>query len=112
MNHVTVHAQGADRLPNNLNMSIQYVESESLISALSDEIAISSGSACSSEDPQSSYVLRSLGVRGELLHTSVRFGLGRFTTCEEIDYVIKRVVCEVEKLRKLSPIYRDIMNQK
>jgi len=92
------------RLPGNLNISFAFVEGESLLMALKD-IAVSSGSACTSASLEPSYVLRALGVGDELAHTSIRFGLGRFNTEAEVDYVIDVVVKSVEKLRSLSPLW-------
>jgi cysteine desulfurase len=92
------------RLPGNLNISFAFVEGESLLMALKD-IAVSSGSACTSASLEPSYVLRALGVGDELAHTSIRFGLGRFTTEAEIDYVIELVAKSVERLRELSPLW-------
>jgi cysteine desulfurase len=93
------------RLPGNMNMSFAYVEGESLLMALKD-IAVSTGSACTSASLEPSYVLRAIGVDEQLAHTSIRFGLGRFNTEEEVDYTIRRVVDEVRRLRQLSPLYR------
>ena len=92
------------RLPGNLNISFAFVEGESLLMALKD-VAVSSGSACTSASLEPSYVLRALGVGDELAHTSIRFGLGRFNTEAEVDYVIDIVVKSVEKLRSLSPLW-------
>jgi cysteine desulfurase len=92
------------RLPGNLNISFAFVEGESLLMALKD-VAVSSGSACTSASLEPSYVLRALGVGDELAHTSIRFGLGRFNTEEEVDYVVDLVVKAVEKLRSLSPLW-------
>jgi cysteine desulfurase len=92
------------RLPGNLNISFAYVEGEAMLMGLKD-VAVSSGSACTSASLEPSYVLRALGVAEEMAHTSIRFGLGRFTTEEEVDYVIKLVVDKVNKLRALSPLY-------
>ena len=92
------------RLPGNLNISFAYVEGEAMLMGLKD-IAVSSGSACTSASLEPSYVLRSLGVEEELAHTSIRFGLGRFNTDEEVDFVIDLVATKVEKLRSLSPLY-------
>ncbi len=92
------------RLPNNLNISFAFVEGEAMMMALKD-VAVSSGSACTSASLEPSYVLRACGVGEELAHTSIRFGLGRFNTEEEVDYVIKLVVEKVKKLRELSPLY-------
>jgi cysteine desulfurase len=92
------------RLPGNLNISFAFVEGESLLMALKD-VAVSSGSACTSASLEPSYVLRALGVGDELAHTSIRFGLGRFNTEAEVDYVIDLVVRSVERLRSLSPLW-------
>ena len=92
------------RLPHNLNVSFAYVEGESLLMGIND-VAVSSGSACTSATLEPSYVLKALGVGEDLAHTSIRFGLGRFNTQEEVDYVIKRVVEVVSRLRELSPLY-------
>ncbi len=92
------------RLPNNLNVSFAYVEGEAMMMGIKD-IACSSGSACTSASLEPSYVLRAMGVDVELAHTSIRFGVGRFTTEEEIDYAIGRIVETVNKLRDMSPLY-------
>jgi len=92
------------RLPGNLNISFAYVEGEAMSIALKD-VAVSSGSACTSSSLEPSYVLRALGVEEEMAHTSIRFGIGRFNTDEEIDYVIDLVARKVDKLRELSPLY-------
>lgn len=92
------------RLPNNLNVSFAYVEGESMMMAIKD-IACSSGSACTSSSLEPSYVLRALGVDVELAHTSIRFGVGRFNTEEEIDHSIKLIVEKVKGLRDMSPLY-------
>lgn len=92
------------RLPGNLNLSFAFVEGESLLMALKD-LAVSSGSACTSASLEPSYVLRALGIGDELAHTSIRFGLGRFNTEAEVDYVIELVVRSVERLRALSPLW-------
>ncbi|MBX3161476.1 MAG: IscS subfamily cysteine desulfurase [Deltaproteobacteria bacterium] len=92
------------RLPGNLNISFAFVEGESLLMALKD-IAVSSGSACTSASLEPSYVLRALGVGDELAHTSIRFGIGRFNTEAEVDYVIELVARSVERLRSLSPLW-------
>jgi cysteine desulfurase len=92
------------RLPGNLNISFAFVEGESLLMALKD-VAVSSGSACTSASLEPSYVLRALGVGDELAHTSIRFGIGRFNTAAEIDYVVDLVVTSVERLRTLSPLW-------
>ncbi|MEO8211647.1 MAG: IscS subfamily cysteine desulfurase [Myxococcales bacterium] len=92
------------RLPGNLNISFAYVEGEAMLMALKD-VAVSSGSACTSASLEPSYVLRALGVEEEMAHTSIRFGLGRFNTDEEVDYVIDLVTRKVDKLREMSPLY-------
>ncbi|MFM8551838.1 MAG: IscS subfamily cysteine desulfurase [Nitrospiraceae bacterium] len=92
------------RLPHNLNISFAYVEGESLLMGVK-EIALSSGSACTSATLEPSYVLRALGVGSDLAHSSIRFGLGRFNTQEEVDYTAKRIIEIVTKLREMSPLY-------
>ncbi len=101
-----VYANGhpTERLPGNLNVSFAYVEGESLMLGMK-ELSVSSGSACTSASLEPSYVLRKMGVGDDLAHTSIRFGLGRFTTEEEIDYAIGKVISTVKKLRDLSPLY-------
>jgi cysteine desulfurase len=93
-----------ERLPGNANISFAYVEGEGLMMGIKD-VAVSSGSACTSASLEPSYVLRALGVGDELAHSSIRFGLGRFSTEEEVDYVIDLVVREVNRLREMSPLY-------
>jgi len=92
------------RVAGNLNVSFAYVEGESLIMALKD-LAVSSGSACTSASLEPSYVLRALGREDELAHSSIRFTLGRFSTAEEVDYAIEKIRTEVERLRELSPLW-------
>jgi cysteine desulfurase len=92
------------RVPHNLNMSFNFVEGESLIMGIK-EIAVSSGSACTSASLEPSYVLRALGRSDELAHSSIRFTLGRFTTEEEIDYAVKLIKAKIGKLRDLSPLW-------
>jgi cysteine desulfurase len=104
LDEVFVNGSLEHRLPNNLNMSFAYVEGESLLMGIND-VAVSSGSACTSATLEPSYVLKALGVGEDLAHTSIRFGLGRFTTQEEVDYVIDKMVQVVTKLRELSPLY-------
>jgi len=99
-----VNGSMAHRLPGNLNISFAFVEGESLLMALKD-VAVSSGSACTSASLEPSYVLRALGTGDELAHSSIRFGIGRFNTEAEIDYVIDIVVKSVERLRTLSPLW-------
>jgi len=103
----SVHLNGADdpqRLPGNLNVSFSFVEGEAMMMAIKD-VAVSSGSACTSASLEPSYVLRALGVDEELAHSSIRFGLGKFNTDEEVDYVADLVIRNVERLREMSPLY-------
>jgi cysteine desulfurase len=104
LDEVFINGSMEHRLPNNLNMSFAYVEGESLLMGIND-IAVSSGSACTSATLEPSYVLKALGVGEDLAHTSIRFGLGRFNTEEEVDYVTDKMVQVVSKLRELSPLY-------
>jgi cysteine desulfurase len=104
LDEVFINGSMEHRLPNNLNMSFAYVEGESLLMGIND-IAVSSGSACTSATLEPSYVLKALGVGEDLAHTSIRFGLGRFNTEEEVDYVTEKMVQVVTKLRELSPLY-------
>jgi cysteine desulfurase len=104
LDEIYVNGSMKRRLPNNLNVSFAYVEGESLLMGIHD-VAVSSGSACTSATLEPSYVLRALGVSDDLAHTSIRFGLGRFNTLEEVDYVAGRVIEVVTKLRELSPLY-------
>jgi cysteine desulfurase len=104
LDEVYVNGSLEHRLPNNLNMSFAYVEGESLLMGISD-IAVSSGSACTSATLEPSYVLKALGAGDDLAHSSIRFGLGRFNTEEEVDYVAGRVIETVKRLRELSPLY-------
>ena len=104
MEEVYLNGDFDHRVAGNLNVSFNYVEGESLIMALKD-MAVSSGSACTSSSLEPSYVLRALGRNDELAHSSIRFTIGRFTTGEEVDYVIDRVRDKVGKLRELSPLW-------
>ena len=104
LDEVYVNGHPTQRLAGNLNVSFAYVEGESLLMGLK-ELAVSSGSACTSAALEPSYVLRALGVEEDLAHSSIRFGLGRFNTEEEVDYAVGRVVEEVTRLRGLSPLY-------
>jgi cysteine desulfurase len=93
-----------ERLPGNANISFAYVEGEGLMMGIKD-VAVSSGSACTSASLEPSYVLRALGVGDELAHSSIRFGIGRFNTPEEVDYVVDLVIREVNRLREMSPLF-------
>ncbi len=104
LDEVYINGSMVHRLPHNLNVSFAFVEGESLLMGIND-VAVSSGSACTSATLEPSYVLKALGVGEDLAHTSIRFGLGRFNTQEEVDYVIDRVVETVNRLRELSPLY-------
>jgi cysteine desulfurase len=104
LDEIFINGSTTDRLPHNLNISFAYVEGESLLMGIND-VAVSSGSACTSATLEPSYVLKALGVGEDLAHTSIRFGLGRFTTQEEVDYVADRVIETVVRLRELSPLY-------
>jgi cysteine desulfurase len=97
------------RYVGNINFSFAGIEGESMIMALKD-LAVSSGSACTSSSLEPSYVLHSIGVEDDLAHTSIRFGIGRFTTEEEIDYAITLIKSKIDKLRALSPIW-DMMQE-
>ena len=117
LDEIYLNGHPTHRLPGNLNVSFAFVEGESLLMGLNGSvhpivasaslppIAVSSGSACTSATLEPSYVLKALGVGDDLAHTSIRFGVGRFNTEEEVDYVIDRVVSEVRRLRDLSPLY-------
>ena len=109
---VTLNGSFAKRYCGNLNLSFSCVEGESLLMGLSKHIAISSGSACTSASLEPSYVLRAIGVNEELAHTSLRFGIGRFTTEDEIDTAIDQVVKQVERLREMSPLWDMMMEEK
>ncbi|HFQ5193539.1 TPA: IscS subfamily cysteine desulfurase [Vibrio vulnificus] len=104
MEAVTINGDLDQRVPHNLNISFAFVEGESLLMSLKD-LAVSSGSACTSASLEPSYVLRALGLNDELAHSSIRFSFGRFTTEEEIDYAIEQIGVAVEKLRDMSPLW-------
>eukprot|EP00938_MAST-03A_sp_MAST-3A-sp1_P004809 g4809.t1 len=101
---VVLNGDKDSRYPGNLNFSFAFVEGESLLMALKN-IAVSSGSACTSASLEPSYVLRALGVEDELAHTSIRFGIGRFTTVEEIDFAVDLIAKHVTRLREMSPLW-------
>jgi cysteine desulfurase len=117
LDEIYLNGHPVHRLPGNLNVSFAFVEGESLLMGLNGStnqiavgatrapIAVSSGSACTSATLEPSYVLKALGVGDDLAHTSIRFGLGRFNTDDEVDVVIERTVAEVRRLRELSPLY-------
>ena len=104
MEEVHINGDMEHRVPHNLNLSFNFVEGESLIMAIKD-VAVSSGSACTSASLEPSYVLRALGRSDELAHSSIRFSVGRFTTVEEVDYVIELLNHKIGKLRELSPLW-------
>jgi cysteine desulfurase len=104
LDHIHLNGHLTLRLPGNLNVSFEFVEGESLLMSLKD-VAVSSGSACTSASLEPSYVLKAMGVAEALAHTSIRFGLGRGNTEEEVDYVCDRVVEQVTRLRAMSPLY-------
>jgi len=104
LDEVYINGSWEHRLPQNLNISFAYVEGESLLMGIND-VAVSSGSACTSATLEPSYVLKALGTGDDLAHSSIRFGLGRFNTEAEVDYVADRVVETVQRLRELSPLY-------
>ncbi|HTV05537.1 MAG TPA: IscS subfamily cysteine desulfurase [Acidobacteriaceae bacterium] len=104
LDYVHVNGSMEHRLPGNLNMSFVYVEGESLLMGIND-VAVSSGSACTSATLEPSYVLKALGLGDDVAHSSIRFGLGRFNTEAEVDYVSDKVIDIVQKLRELSPLY-------
>jgi cysteine desulfurase len=104
LDEVFINGSMEHRLPGNLNISFAYVEGESLLMGIND-VAVSSGSACTSATLEPSYVLKALGTGDDLAHSSIRFGIGRFNTEAEVDYVADRVCETVERLRELSPLY-------
>jgi cysteine desulfurase len=104
LDYVHVNGSMEHRQPGNLNMSFVYVEGESLLMGIND-VAVSSGSACTSATLEPSYVLKALGLGDDVAHSSIRFGLGRFNTQAEVDYVAAKVIDIVQKLRELSPLY-------
>ena len=101
---VQLNGHPVRRLPHSLNVSFSGVEGESLMLSM-DEVAVSSGSACTSASMEPSYVLRAMGVSDELAHASLRFGLGRSNTAEQVEYVADRLVENVTRLRRLSPLH-------
>ena len=105
LDDVRINGDAVMRLPGNLNLSFAYVDGESLMMGLK-EIAVSTGSACTSASLEPSYVLKAIGLEDTLAHASIRFGLGRFNTADEIDYTIQRIGEEVRRLREISPAYK------
>src|ERR671934_1791726 len=104
LDEIYINGDLKKRLPGNLNMSFAYVEGESLLMGIND-VAVSSGSACTSASLEPSYVLKALGAGDDLAHSSIRFGLGRWTTDEEVDYVADKLAHVVTRLREMSPLY-------
>jgi cysteine desulfurase len=104
LDEIYINGSMEHRLPHNLNISFAYVEGESLLMGIND-VAVSSGSACTSASLEPSYVLKALGAGDDLAHSSIRFGLGRWTTEEEIDYVVNKLTSVVQRLREMSPLY-------
>ena len=104
LDYIFLNGHPTERLPNNLNVSFGYVEGESLMMGV-NELAVSSGSACTSASLEPSYVLRALGVGDDLAHSSIRVGMGRFTTVEEVDYAAEKMIDAVKRLREMSPLY-------
>ena len=104
LDEIYINGSMEHRLPHNLNISFAYVEGESLLMGIND-VAVSSGSACTSASLEPSYVLKALGAGDDLAHSSIRFGLGRWTTEEEVDYVVEKLTNVVQRLREMSPLY-------
>ncbi|HCN68155.1 MAG TPA: IscS subfamily cysteine desulfurase, partial [Candidatus Accumulibacter sp.] len=104
IDEVYINGDMEHRVPHNLNLSFAYVEGESLLMAIKD-LAVSSGSACTSASLEPSYVLRALGRNDELAHSSIRFTLGRFTTADEVDYATRLLHEKISRLRELSPLW-------
>jgi cysteine desulfurase len=104
LSHLVLNGDKVQRYDGNLNISFSCVEGESLIMAIKD-MAVSSGSACTSASLEPSYVLRAIGVEEDLAHTSLRIGFGRFTTEEEVDYAIELITRQVTRLREMSPLW-------
>jgi cysteine desulfurase len=104
LDYVKLNGHPTERLPGTLNLSFAYVEGEALMMKMKD-IAVSSGSACTSASLEPSHVLRAIGVGDDLAHSSIRFSLGRFSTAGEVEYAIAQVVRAVKELRELSPLY-------
>ncbi len=107
LTHIVINGDETQRYMGNLNISFSCVEGESLIMAVKD-VAVSSGSACTSASLEPSYVLRAIGVEEDMAHTSLRIGFGRFTTEQEVDYMANLLIREVTRLRELSPLWEMI----
>jgi cysteine desulfurase len=104
LSHININGHKEKRYPGNLNISFECVEGESLLMGM-NEVAVSSGSACTSASLEPSYVLRAIGVDAETAHTSIRFGLGRFTTEAEVAHTAEKCIYEVKRLREMSPLW-------
>ena len=104
LDHTFLNGHPTQRLPNNINLSFAGVDAEALIMGMT-EVACSSGSACTSTTLEPSYVLKAMGLDEALVHASIRFGLGRWTTEEEVDFAVQTVVSRVQRLREMSPQY-------
>lgn len=109
LDYIHLNGHPTRRLPGNLNISFEFVEGESILMSMNRYVALSSGSACTSTTLEPSYVIMALGVDAELAHTSIRFGLGRYNTEEEVDFVAEKVVENVKKLRQMSPLYEMVL---
>ena len=110
LDEIYINGSTEHRLPHNLNISFAYVEGESLLMGIND-VAVSSGSACTSASLEPSYVLKALGAGDDLAHSSIRFGLGRWTTEEEVDYVVEKLTHVVRRLREMSPLYEMVKEE-
>ena len=104
LDEIYINGSMEHRLPHNLNISFASVEGESLLMGIND-VAVSSGSACTSASLEPSYVLKALGAGDDLAHSSIRFGLGRWSTEEEVDYIVDKLTSVVRRLREMSPLY-------
>ncbi len=110
LDDIYINGDAEQRIPGNLNISYAFVEGESLMMGIK-ELAVSSGSACTSASLEPSYVLRALGVEEELAHTSLRIGFGRFTTMEQVEYAANVICDRVDKLRAMSPLYEMVKEE-
>ncbi len=107
--NIVLNGDETSRLPGNVNVSFAFVEGESLLMALKD-VAVSSGSACTSASLEPSYVLRALGVKEDMAHTSIRIGIGRFTTRDEVDHMVELCAKHVTRLREMSPLWEMVQD--